>query len=126
MPRAERRKAVRYAVKRCTAYFRRRRMWFLFEKEKHHAPVLDMSSRGIGFLTKRSVVPGDIVEVSFDLPFEVYAIPLGFKLKARVECVMPAPGEAGLRRVGCSFPNLRDDQVELVTRIIRYGILRER
>ena len=126
MPRTERRHSVRYAVKRCTALFRRRRMMLLFEKEPHHAPVLDLSSHGIGFLTKRTLKPGDVILVSFDLPYEVYAIPLGFELKARVEWLTPEPAEPGLRRVGCRFHRIKPDEVELVTRIIRYGILRER
>jgi len=127
MPRAERRRSVRYAVKRCTAFFRRRRMWLFFEKEPHHAPMVDMSSHGIGFLTKRTVRPGDVIRVSFDLPFETYAVPKGFFLLARVAWVVPAPGgEPGVKRVGCRFPRLRADEIEHITRIIRYGILRER
>jgi len=105
--------------------FRRRRMLLFFEKEAHHAPVIDLSSHGIGFLTKRTVRPGDVIRVSFDLPYEVYAIPLGFNIKAQVEWLTPA-GEPGVRRVGCRFHKLRPDEHELITRIIRYGILRER
>jgi hypothetical protein len=125
MPRADRRRSVRYAVRRCTALFRRRRLLLFFEKEPHHAPVVDLSSHGIAFLTKRTLFPGDVIRVSFDLPFEVYAVPLGFHLKARVEWLTPA-GEPGLKRIGCRFYRIRPDEVELITRIIRYGILRER
>ncbi len=126
MPRPERRRGVRYAVKKCTALFRRRKMLLFFEKEPHHAPIVDLSSHGIGFLTKRTVTPGDVIRISFDMPYELYAIPPGFKVHARVACVTPAPGEAGLRRVGCIFHRLKPEEHDLITRIIRFGILRER
>jgi len=126
MPRTERRRSVRYAVRRCTALFRRRRMLLFFEKEPHHAPVVDLSSHGIAFLTKRTLFPGDVIHIAFDMPAELYLIPLGFKIKARVEWLTPASGEPGLKRIGCRFYNIRPDEVELITRIIRYGILRER
>ena len=126
MPRAERRRSVRYAVKRCTALFRRRRLCLFFEKEPHHAPILDLSSRGIGFLTKRTVTPGDVLSIAFDMPYEVYAIPPGFQIRARVTWLTPASGEPGLKRVGCIFHRLKPEEHDLITRIIRFGILRER
>lgn len=126
MPRAERRRSVRYAVKKCTALFRRRRMWLLFEKEPHHAPIMDLSSHGIGFLTKRTVMPGDVIRVAFDLPHDVYVVPPGFAVKARVAWLTPAVGEPGLKRVGCIFYRLKPEEHDLITRIIRLGILRER
>jgi hypothetical protein len=60
------------------------------------------------------------------LPFEVYAVPRGFELKARVKWVVPTLSDNALRRVGCEFKTLNPDEHELITRIIRYGILRER
>jgi hypothetical protein len=101
-------------------------MFIFFERDSHAGPVTDLSSHGIGFLTKRTVHPGDVIRVSFDLPFEIYAMPRGFELKARVRWIVPAPGEASLKRVGCEFKPLNPDEHELITRIIRYGILRER
>ena len=126
MSRAERRRSVRYKVKRCTLLFRRRRLLVLFEGESHRAPVVDMSSRGVGFLTRRTLRPGDVVQVTFDIPYEVYAMPRGFKLRARVVWTEATDEQPGLKRVGCVFPRLRPDEHELITRIIRYGILRER
>ncbi|HUW58733.1 MAG TPA: PilZ domain-containing protein [Planctomycetota bacterium] len=127
MPQADRRRSVRYAVKNCTALFRRRRMLFLFEGDPpHRGPVVDLSSQGISFITKRTLRPGDVILISFDIPFEVYAVPRGFRLKARVKWIGAAAGMEGLKRVGCAFNPLRRDEHELITRIIRYGILRER
>jgi hypothetical protein len=98
----------------------------MFEGESHRAPVVDMSSHGVGFLTKRTLRPGDVVQITFDIPYEVYAVPPGFKLKGRVVWTSPTAEQAGLRRVGCVFHGLKPDEQELITRIIRYGILRER
>jgi hypothetical protein len=53
-------------------------------------------------------------------------MPRGFKLKARVVWSSFAPDQPGVRRVGCEFQKLKPDEHELLTRIIRYGILRER
>ena len=127
MPRADRRRSARYTVKKCKALFRRRRMLLFFEKgTPHKGPVVDLSSHGICFITRRTLKPGDIILVSLDIPFEVYAVPLGFQLKAQVKWIGDAPGDKGLKRVGCEFHKLRPDEHELITRIIRYGILRER
>jgi len=126
VPRAERRRSVRYAVKRCTALFRRRRMFVMFENEPHHGPIVDLSSHGISFLTKRTLTVGDVIRIAFDMPSELYLIPPGFAIRARVEWLVAAPADPGVKRVGCRFHKLRPDEVELITRIIRYGILRER
>ncbi len=128
MPRAERRRGVRYAVKRCTALFRRRRLALFWEKEPHHAPVVDMSSHGISFVTKRSLAVGDIIRIALDMamPYEVSTVPPGFEIRAKVEWMVAAPGEPGLKRVGCSFHNLKPAAQEIITRLIRFGILRER
>ena len=127
MPRVDRRHSVRYTVKRCTALFRRRRMLLFFEGDPpHKAPIVDLSSQGVSFVTKRTLRPGDVVLISFDIPFEVYAVPVGFRLKAQVKWIGAARGKGALRRVGCEFNVLKKDEHELVTRIIRYGILRER
>ena len=125
MPGSERRRSVRYRVKRCTAWFRRRRLLLFFEGSPHKGPIVDISSHGLAFITRRTVRPGDVLVISLDIPFEVYAVPLGFKLKAKVRWVA-AHGEQGLKRVGCEFHKLHPDELELITRIIRYGILRER
>jgi hypothetical protein len=101
-------------------------MLILFEGEPHKAPVVDLSSHGIGFLTKRTLRRGGVIRIAFELPFEVYAVPRGFELKARVRWVVPTPGDVALKRVGCEFRRLKPDEHELITRIIRYGILRER
>jgi len=125
MSRAERRTSVRYRVKKCTALFRRRRLLF-FERDVHRGPIVDLSSHGVAFLTKRTLKPGAIILLTFDIPYNVYAMPPGFKLKARVQWVEMALGEPNLKRIGCAFYKLRQDEHELITRIIRYGILRER
>ena len=126
MPCAERRRSVRYAVKRCTALFRRRRWIFFWEKEPHHAPIVDLSSHGIGFYTTRTLHPGDIIRIAFDMPYELYAIPPGFEVKAEVRWNNPAAhGEPGLRRVGCAFHRLKPEQHDLIVRIIRFGVLRQ-
>jgi hypothetical protein len=123
----DRRRTVRYTVKRCTALFRRRSLWLFFEGgAAHKGPVVDLSSHGISFVSKRTLAPGDVILISFDIPFEVYAIPPGFSLKARVRWVGQASGDSFLKRVGCEFLKLKPDEHELITRIIRYGILRER
>jgi len=126
MSRAERRTSVRYRVKKCTVLFRRRRMLLFFEGDAHRGPIVDLSSHGVGFLTKRTLRPGDIILLTFDIPFEIYAMPPGFKLKAKVNWIAATAGDPKLKRVGCAFHNLRPDEHELITRIIRYGILRER
>lgn len=127
MPRADRRRSVRYTVKHCTALFRRRRLLLFFEGgAPHHGPVVDLSSSGISFITRRTVSPGDVILIAFDIPFDVYAVPPGFKLKARVRWVDAAPGGGNVKRVGCEFHKLKPDEHELITRIIQYGILRER
>ncbi len=128
MPRAERRCGVRYAVTRCTALFRRKRLVLLWEKEPHHAPVVDMSSHGISFVTKRTLAVGDIVRIALDMamPYELTTVPPGFEIRAKVEWMASAPGEPGLKRVGCSFHRLKKMEREIITRLIRFGILRER
>lgn len=126
MPRAERRRSVRYQVKKCMVLFRRRRMVLFFEGDPHRGPMVDLSSHGVGFLTKRTLRPGDIIQIAFNIPYETYAMPSGFKLKAQVKWVAVMPEQRGLKRVGCAFYKLKQDEHELITRIIRYGILRER
>ena len=128
MPRTERRTGVRYAVKRCTALFRRRRMFLLFEKEAHHGPVVDMSSHGIGFLTRRTLHVGDVIRIALDMamPYELSTIPPGFEIRAKVAWIAAAQGEPGLKRVGCTFHRASKTERDLITRIIRFGILRER
>ncbi|HUV38055.1 MAG TPA: PilZ domain-containing protein [Planctomycetota bacterium] len=126
MPRAERRTSVRYTVKKCMALFRRRRLWLFFEGDAHRGPIVDLSSHGVGFLTRRTLKTGDVILINFDIPYEIYAMPRGFKLKARVRWVEETPGQPGFKRVGCAFHKLGVDEHELITRIIRYGILRER
>jgi len=127
MPRAERRRSVRYGVKKCTALFRRRKLLLFFEGDPpHRGPAVDLSSHGVCFITRRTLKPGETILVSFDIPFEVYAVPPGFQLKARVRWVGATPLDNNLKRVGCEFFKLKPDEHELITRIIRYGILRER
>jgi len=127
MPRAERRRSVRYTVLNCTALFRRRRLLLFFEGgAAHKGPVFDLSSHGIAFFTKRTLRPGDTILIAFDIPFEVYAVPAGFKLKARVRWIGKSDPETHVRRIGCEFHKLKSDEHELITRIIRFGILRER
>jgi len=101
-------------------------MLFFESGSPHKAPVVDLSSQGISFIRRRTLRPGDVILISFDIPFEVYAVPPGFKLKARVRWIGAASGNRNLKRVGCEFHKLRPDEHELITRIIRYGILRER
>jgi len=126
MPGTERRRSVRYSVKKCTARFRRRRLLLFFEGDAHRGPIVDLSSRGLGFLTKRTLTPGDVILITFEIPYDIYAMPPGFKLKARVKWIDAAGEDPKLKRVGCAFHNLKHDEHELITRIIRYGILRER
>jgi hypothetical protein len=127
MSRAERRRSVRYVVQNCTAHFQRRRFLLFFEGgTPHKGPVFDLSSHGIAFFTKRTLRPGDTILIAFEIPFEVYAVPAGFKLKARVRWMGKADPETHQRRIGCEFRRLKPDEHELITRIIRFGILRER
>jgi hypothetical protein len=123
----DRRKMVRYTVKRCTVLFRRNRLWLFYERPPgHHGPVVDLNSQGVSFLTRHRMKPGDRLRITFDIPFEVYAIPPGFCVHAQVKWVGPASGGDSLRRVGCMFHRLKPDDQEMLVRIIRWGILRER
>ena len=124
MPRQDRRRSARHAIKHCTVSYRKRKLVLFFEGGPHKSPVIDLSSHGFGFLTSRMLKVGDILVTSFDLPFEVYAVRPGFKLKAVVRWIKLASGKKNIRRVGCEFAKLKKDDQTYIQRIIQYGILK--
>jgi hypothetical protein len=85
-------------------------------------PGVDWPHFNLGLIFEET---GEIY-ISFELPYEVYAVPPGFELKGRVRWLAPTPLDSSLKRIGCEFFTLNPDEHELITRIIRYGILRER
>jgi hypothetical protein len=120
----ERRQSVRHAVERCTALFRRKRLFFFWGKQPDRAPIVDLSSHGIGFYTKCALHPGDVIRIAFDAPDDC-AVPPGFEVMAEVRWANPAQGEPGSLRVGCAFRGLKSEQQDIIARIIRFGVVRQ-
>ena len=124
MPWTDRRHAARHTVRKSHVYYRRRKLLIFFEGgPAHRAPLVDISTHGFCFLTRDRLEPGEILQLTFDLPYKVHGVPHFFVLKARVAWAHPARDHKEATRVGCEFYKLKKDERELITRVIKLGVL---
>ncbi len=88
-PAADRRRDRRFRVRDCTLTFRRKRVLFFHERDEHRGVVRNMSSRGMAFVTREPVKPGEKLTVRFHVPPRVHAATAEVKLDCEVRWCKP-------------------------------------
>jgi hypothetical protein len=71
--------------------FRRKKFLFLHERAEYRGVVRNMSSRGMAFVTKEPLKPGEKLTVRFHVPPRVHAATAEVKLDCEVRWCKPVP-----------------------------------
>lgn len=86
---SERRRDRRFRVRDCTVTFRRKKFLFFHERSEHRGVVKNMSSKGMGFVTREPLKPREKLTVCFHVPPRVHPLTAEVKLGCEVRWCKP-------------------------------------